>query len=152
MSTVKVSTANANCPHQRWTSQLLRGNVLLPHSSTLKLVSLLVGSGASRRLVLGDDSCLTPPPTENEVMLHQYWKGGRNCGRNCRILRISPLPLCFVLRPRLPRGGGAYLLDTTVHTLQNSGPPTNPPLLDKKGQFSAPPPPTKPPLLNRNKM
>ena len=51
--------------------------------------------------------------TDNEVMV--YRKGGHNHERNCRILRISLLHLCFVLRLRLPRGGGgAYLRNTTV--------------------------------------
>ena len=74
-------------PDQRWTRQLLRGSALLPHSSTLKLVSLPLASGASLRLTLGDAPCLAPTP-------HRQWlharKGGRNHERNCRIPRISP--------------------------------------------------------------
>ena len=53
-----------------------------------------------RHLALG----LHPPPTNNNgVML--YRKGGRNRERNCRIPRISPPPLRFVLRLRLQKGG-----------------------------------------------
>ena len=70
--------------------------------STLKLVSLPVASGASLRLVLADVSRLAPTPTDNEVMLYRYRKGGRNRERNRRIPRISPR---FVLRLRLQKGG-----------------------------------------------
>ena len=88
LSSVAVSTANTDYPHQRWTRQLLHESALLPRPSTLKLVSLPISSGASLHLALGDASCLAPLPTDNEVIL--YWKGGRNRERNCRIPRISP--------------------------------------------------------------
>ena len=89
-STVKVSTANANRPHQRWTRQLLRGSALLSRPSTLKLVSLPLASGASLRLAFGDALCLPPPPPPRESCFSR--KGGRNRERNCRIPRISPPP------------------------------------------------------------
>ena len=61
---VKVSTANADSPHQRWTRQLLRGSALLSHPSTLKLVSLPLAWGASHRLAFGDASSLASTPTD----------------------------------------------------------------------------------------
>ena len=111
LSTIKVSTANKNRPHQRWTRQLLHGSTLLSHPSTLKLVSLPLASGASLCLAFSDASRLAstppppppPPPTNNNgVML--YRKGGCNRERNCCIPHVS-LPLCFVLRLRLQKGG-----------------------------------------------
>ena len=75
LSTVKLSTANTDCPHQRWTCQLLRKSALLPRPSMLKLVSLLLASGPSHAWPL--------PPTDNEVML--YRKGGGNRERNGHI-------------------------------------------------------------------
>ena len=36
----QLSTANVDCPQQRWTRQLLRGSALLPRPSMLKLASL----------------------------------------------------------------------------------------------------------------
>ena len=59
LSTVKVSTTNMDCLHQRWARQLLCGSTLVPHPSTLKLVSLPLVSGASLRLALGPH----PPQT-----------------------------------------------------------------------------------------
>ena len=88
LSTVKVSTANANRPHQRWTRQVLRGSALLSRPSTLKLVSLPLASGASLRLAFGYALCLASPPPPLPIML--YRKGGRIRERNCRIPRISP--------------------------------------------------------------
>ena len=44
-----------------------------------------------------------PHPTDSEVMLYRYGKGGRNRERNRRIPCISP-PLRFVLRLRLQKG------------------------------------------------
>ena len=58
LSTVKVSTVNADRPQQRWTRQLLRGSGLLSRPSTLKLASLPLASGASLHLAL----CARPPP------------------------------------------------------------------------------------------
>ena len=91
--------------HQRWTCQLLCKSALLPHPSTLKLVSLPLVSGASLCLEFGDALHLAPPPTDNEVMLYQ--KGGCNHERNCCIPCIS-YPVHFVLRLRLKGGGGVF--------------------------------------------
>ena len=58
LSTIEVSTANANHPHQRLTSQLLCGSALLPRLPTLKLFNLPVASGASFLHVHGNAMCL----------------------------------------------------------------------------------------------
>ena len=118
LSTVKLSTTNADRLQYRWTRQLLRESALLPRPSTLKLTSLLLASEASlhlafyarRRLAL---QCAQPPlpslvetPTQsglrggmqckNEVSIHRTARhfsiegGGRNRERKCRIPRISP--------------------------------------------------------------
>ena len=50
LSTVKLSTANADRPQQRWTRQLLRGSELLPRPSTVKLAIFPLASAASLRL------------------------------------------------------------------------------------------------------
>ena len=47
LSTVKLSTTNADPLQQQWTRQLLCGSALLPWPSTLKLVSLPLELGAS---------------------------------------------------------------------------------------------------------
>ena len=109
-----MSTTNTDRPHQRWTCQLLRRSTLLPHLSTLKLISLPLALGASLRLMFGPHP---PPPTDSEVTL--YRKGGHNHGRNCRIPRISS-PLRFVLRLMLERGGifaGHYSISLTISIL-----------------------------------
>ena len=58
-TTIEVSTVNGNSPHQRWTRQLLRGSALLSCSSTLKLVSLPLASGAFLALGLHSPSTIT---------------------------------------------------------------------------------------------
>ena len=50
-------------------------------------------------------------PTDNEVMLYQYWKGGRNRERNRHIPRTSPPAFCTEAKVAK---GGAYLRDTMV--------------------------------------
>ena len=99
---LKVSTANTDRPHQRWTRQLLRGSALLSRPSTLKLVSLLLALGAFLRLALG-----LHPPTDNNNGVMLYRKRGRNHERNCRIPCISPPPPpppAFCTRLRLQKG------------------------------------------------
>ena len=119
LSTVKLSTTNADRLQHRWTRQLLRGSAVLPRPSTLKLTSLLLASEASLRLAFYARQCLAlraqPPlpslvetPTQsglrggmqckNEVSIHrtaQHFSiegggGGRNRERKCRIPHISP--------------------------------------------------------------
>ena len=80
---------------------------LLPYTSTLKLVSLPLASGASLCLTL-----CPPSPTNNEVLL--YRKGGRNHKRNCRIPHLYKPPPTFYTKAKVAQGG-AYLRDTTVH-------------------------------------
>ena len=68
LSTIEVSTVNTDRPHQQWTCQLLCGSTLLPHSSTLELVSLPLASSASLRLAFSDALHLVPTPTDNDFM------------------------------------------------------------------------------------
>ena len=139
MSTVKLSTVNADRPQQRWTRQLLRGSILLPRPSTLKLVSLPLASVTSLRLVF---YARPPPPLpprrnfftvrfkvsmvewqrKNEASIHRTAKhfsveGGRNRERKCRIPRISPPPALCTKAKFAKGGGGVYLQDTTVLSL-----------------------------------
>ena len=116
LSTVKLSTTNADRLQHRWTRQLLRGSALLPRPSTLKLTSLLLASEASLRLAFYARRRLAlraqPPlpslvetPTQsglrggmqckNEVSIHRTARhfsieGGCNRERKCRIPRIRP--------------------------------------------------------------
>ena len=113
LSTVKMSTTNADRLQHRWTRQLLRGSALLPRPSTLKLTSLLLASEASLRLALRAQPplpSLVETPTQsglcggmqckNEVSIHRTARhfsiegGGGGGGvynreRKCRIPRIS---------------------------------------------------------------
>ena len=68
-----------------------------------------------------------PPPTDNEVILYRYWKGGRKSREKSSHPAYKP-PLRFVLRLGLQKGVGglggggggggggvgAYLWDTTL--------------------------------------
>ena len=129
-----MSTANANSPHQRWTRQLLSGSALLPRPSTMDTpatsrkrpassplnvkacqptcsVRSISPPRARRCLALGSH-----PPTDNEVMLYQYRKGGGGGGRNRARESVAsriqaPPPFCTEAKFAK---GGAYLRDTTV--------------------------------------
>ena len=83
LSTVKLSTANADRPQQRWTRQLLCGSALLPRPSTLKLASLPLASVASLRLAFYARRRLAlrtrPPPPfpAASILLHSRVQGLR---------------------------------------------------------------------------
>ena len=57
-------SSNVDRPQQRWTRLLLRRSALLPHPSTLELISLLLVSGAS--LCLAFYAWPPPPPKEKK--------------------------------------------------------------------------------------
>ena len=104
LSTIEVSTANANHPHQRLTRQLLCGSALLPHLPTLKLFSLPVESGASFLHVHGNATCLA-------LIVHRQWghallvqEGGVYIVREIIASHVQA-PLHFALRIRLQKGG-----------------------------------------------
>ena len=103
LSTVKVSTANANRPHQRWTRQLLRGSALLPRPSTLKLFSLPVASGASFRLALDPH----PPPTMKSCFIGTG-RGGVIAREivASRVQAPPPPPPAFCTEAKVAKGGG----------------------------------------------
>ena len=80
-----MSTANASCPHRRWTRQLLRGSTLLPCPSD-------------------NVKAFQPTCSVRSISLPRAWpssvpegRGGRNRERNRRIPCTSS-PLRFVLR------------------------------------------------------
>ena len=65
LSTIEVSTANTDCPHQRLTHQLLHGSALLSRP--------LNAEARQRREHLSSSHLATPrawppPPADNEVM------------------------------------------------------------------------------------
>ena len=111
LSTVKLSTTNADRLQHRWTRQLLRGSALLPRPSTLKLTSLLLASEASLRLAFYAQPplpSLVETPTQSGLVVECSARtksastepldisrsragGGRNRERKCRIPCISPL-------------------------------------------------------------
>ena len=99
LSTVKVSTANANRLHQRWTRQLLRGSTLLPRPSMLKLFSLPVASGASFRLALGPH----PPPTMGSCFIGTG-RGGVIAREIITSHVQAPPPFCS--EAKVAKGGG----------------------------------------------
>ena len=68
------SKGTCPCPQHRWTCQLLCGSALLPRTSTLKLASLPLASGASLSLAFYARS---PPTIVKTSKLHSQVQGLR---------------------------------------------------------------------------
>ena len=65
-------SSNADRLQQRWTHLLLRRSTLLPCPSTLKLISLLLASGASLCLVFYAWPPPPPPPKRKKWLPRHY--------------------------------------------------------------------------------
>ena len=94
LSTVKLSTTNADRLQHRWTRQLLRGSALLPRPSTLKFTSLLLASEASLRLVFYARRRLAlraqpPLPSLVETPTQSGLRGGMQCKNEVSIHRTA---------------------------------------------------------------
>ena len=94
LSTVKLSTTNADRLQHRWTRQLLRGSALLPRPSTLKLTSLLLASEASLRLEFYARRRLAlraqpPLPSLVETPTQSGLRGGMQCKNEVSIHRTA---------------------------------------------------------------
>ena len=105
LSTVKLSTTNADRLQHRWTRQLLRGSALLPRPSTLKLTSLLLASEASltSRSTLGDASrfTLSPRSPPSLKLLHSQ-VSVVECSARAKSASTEPLDISR------SRGGGGW--------------------------------------------
>ena len=97
LSTVKLSTTNADRLQHRWTRQLLRGSALLSRPSTLKLTNLLLALEASLRLAL---RAQPPLPSLVETPTQSGLRGGMQCKNEVSIHTAT----------FLDRGGGGGVI------------------------------------------
>ena len=97
-------------PQLKYSFYLPKPPGCLPLKCLLQMWTAFINVGASLCLAPGNASCLAP--TDNEVMLYRYRKGGRNRERKlvASHIYISPPP-AFCIEAKVAKG----LRDTTVH-------------------------------------
>ena len=107
LSTVKLSTTNADRLQHRWTRQLLHGSALLPRPSTLKLTSLLFCRKhlSASRSTFGDASrfALSPRFPPSLKLLHSQ-VSVVECSARMKSASTEPLDIS---QSRGGGGGGA---------------------------------------------